>query len=247
MSFILEAIKKSEERRQKEDPIGSRKRILNLGESSQRRWPFWLLLALLPAALLAGWWLGRSPQPSLQAATKQTTPIRQTTETQMAIRSAVQTKENQAVPDIFSRQTGLTEATAGKDKTTPAKVEKTQKKTVSQGSLSAPPMQAPVPRQPLERATISQQPAVPAAQKPKGLEPPTYEELPWTIQERLPRLNISLHFFSTTPTRRIVRINGRLLHEGESISEDLSIHEITDTATILRYQGQLFRIEGPGG
>jgi len=58
MSFILDALKKSEERRRLlEETRKPRQKILDLTWPGTRRWPAWLLLTLLLAALAFGWWL----------------------------------------------------------------------------------------------------------------------------------------------------------------------------------------------
>jgi general secretion pathway protein B len=76
---------------------------------------------------------------------------------------------------------------------------------------------------------------------------PVYADLSRELRRRLPDLTISLHFFSANPARRMVRINNRLLYEGEAVTDGLVVHEITPTSTVFDYQGLLFEIRGPGG
>lgn len=68
MSFILDALKKSEDRRRLEE--AGRKpthKTLDLGRPGARRWPSWLFVAVLAVALAGGWWLrGASPPPAAE-------------------------------------------------------------------------------------------------------------------------------------------------------------------------------------
>jgi hypothetical protein len=68
MSFILDALKKSEDRRRLEE--AGRKpthTTLDLGRPGARRWPSWLFVAVLAVALAGGWWLrGASLPPAAE-------------------------------------------------------------------------------------------------------------------------------------------------------------------------------------
>ncbi|MDA3903918.1 MAG: general secretion pathway protein GspB [Desulfuromusa sp.] len=94
-----------------------------------------------------------------------------------------------------------------------------------------------------------------AAQKPsaqakteKAVNPiQNYSELPFLIKQKLPQLEISLHFYNSKPARRIVRINGKILHENDSIKDGLIVQEIKSTTTVLNLDGYLFELNAPGG
>jgi general secretion pathway protein B len=60
-------------------------------------------------------------------------------------------------------------------------------------------------------------------------------------------LKISLHFYNSSPERRLVRINGKILHEDDRIDHALSVEEITPRSTILNFDGYLFELDAPGG
>lgn len=56
----------------------------------------------------------------------------------------------------------------------------------------------------------------------------------------LPELAIDLHIFTDDPTRRAVFINGRRYTQGDSIVEGPRVEEITRDGAVLNYRGQRF-------
>ena len=58
----------------------------------------------------------------------------------------------------------------------------------------------------------------------------------------MPRLAMSMHYYISDPARRMVRINNLLLHEGDWISNDLQVVEITATGATLDLLGKLFEM-----
>jgi hypothetical protein len=66
-------------------------------------------------------------------------------------------------------------------------------------------------------------------------------DLPLTLQQEIPMMSISVHAYSGTPEKRLVRINDHLLHEGESLTPDLRLEQITPDGMIFSYKKYLFR------
>jgi len=48
-----------------------------------------------------------------------------------------------------------------------------------------------------------------------------------------PGLSLSLHYYTTEPQRRMVRINGTLFHVGEAVSEDVVVGDILPEGVLL--------------
>lgn len=256
MSFILDALKKSEERRRQEDTTGSGKHIFIQGRSGQRRWPLWLLMALLPTALFLGWWLGRTPQPPAPVEIARTNSAVHRPSSSPApppvTGNAALTKTEPAASGQPTQSTGQELQIAGNTRNEPLPVELPPTATIAP---IPEPVRAPVPV-PVQKPSRTSPPGKQLTSSPQitaapeiemHTSLPTYAELSRETRQRLPRLEITLHFFSNDPVRRMVRINGRLLHEGETIADGLTIHEITSTATVLDYQGLLFELNSTGG
>ncbi len=222
MSFILDALRKSEERRQSAGLATNGSRILSFpaGPRSGSSFPWaWLLLLLLPAALLIGWWLGRTPPANTPAT------VPQTSQETVAL----------AVPD----------QPAAQESSAPPKAA-TAPQAAAPEQISPQQLVAPIPAPP-DTATAASKPA---PQRQIGVAKPAgetliidYSELSVATRKRLPKLEMSLHFYSPDPARRIVRLNGQLLHEGESLQEGPRVRQITATAVILSADGTNFRIK----
>ncbi|OIO72405.1 MAG: hypothetical protein AUJ57_05900 [Zetaproteobacteria bacterium CG1_02_53_45] len=71
---------------------------------------------------------------------------------------------------------------------------------------------------------------------------PSRYELPVTVQNALPEIKIEGHIYDSDPARRMVFVNGSVRKEKQSIAKNLTLEEITPNGVILSYQGSLFHI-----
>lgn len=69
------------------------------------------------------------------------------------------------------------------------------------------------------------------------------DQLSPLIQDQLPSLSFSAHLYASDPQERWVRVNGRRLEEGDSITSDLSIEEISSDTVLLNFRGQRFTMK----
>ena len=69
-------------------------------------------------------------------------------------------------------------------------------------------------------------------------------ELPLSVQQELPNISVTGHIYSNNPTSRIVNINGQIIREGETVTAGLKLEEITEYGVILNYKGYRFTIKG---
>jgi general secretion pathway protein B len=91
---------------------------------------------------------------------------------------------------------------------------------------------APVPEQPPGTATADAAPAQNVI---------SLVELPLSLQQELPPMTISVHAYSGRPGDRLVGINNRMLREGEYVVPGLKLEQITPDGMILSYKGYRFR------
>lgn len=66
-------------------------------------------------------------------------------------------------------------------------------------------------------------------------------ELPASIQQEIPAISISFHVYSRNPKDRRVMINGTMAEQGETLAPGLSLDEITPDGVILGYKEYRFR------
>ena len=66
-------------------------------------------------------------------------------------------------------------------------------------------------------------------------------DLPLSVQQELPAMTISFHVYSGDSEKRLVGINNRMLREGEHVVPGLKLEQITPDGMILGYKGYSFR------
>ena len=70
------------------------------------------------------------------------------------------------------------------------------------------------------------------------------EQLPLPILRDLPELLVSIHAYNPNPERRFIRLNRTKYREGERISEELWLQEITPDGATFRFRDTVFAISG---
>ncbi len=64
--------------------------------------------------------------------------------------------------------------------------------------------------------------------------------LDMTLQRQLPKLRFEAHVYATQPSQRWVKVNGKSLQEGQWITADVRLREITPQYVLLEFGQQLF-------
>jgi general secretion pathway protein B len=248
MSFILDALKKSETDRQRQaSPALFEVKVA----APRRKFPLWAVgLAVLLAVnmLVLVWLLLRRPEtsgaPLAQAAPPPaiaqpmaangappgmvTVPATVTlpTTVNIPIGSAPSVNVNSAPP-----QAGV----VGPGTTPPLPEE-----PVLQGQEPSVP---PDYDQNDYRPAITAQQAGEIAAKRRNGELPTRDEV-LAQGNPLPDLRLDLHVYAVNPAERFVFINMRKLREGDSLPEGVRVDEITTNGVELSYRGKRFAIAG---
>jgi general secretion pathway protein B len=235
MSYILEGLKKLEQKRQQEKGSPD---LLTFQTGSPHKaekrplWPYLLFAVLLLNAGAIIWWVtpwrstGRNApvqQPAIQQGTSTTT-----------VAAPVETKgQSNTSPVKGPQQSKVTSVL-------PAGAEKKETKEPSR----SPVKESPVSRQSPVVASASLDPH----QSSTKSKPPTdgrvmkLNEVPSEIRNSLPMLKMSAHFYSSDKQTRFARINDRILHEGEALSEGLKVDEINPGGAVFSYKGYRFLV-----
>ena len=259
MSYILDALRKSEQQRQ----LGAAPGLLTVHLTPEATQPAFLMYGLIAATLMAagvaiGWWRpwqqtqGFSAAEIVTAETRESRP-RPLPEplpvlpeiTPKPKREKPVQKSPTAVNPVPSP--GLAHARQGTDLRAKAAAE--TRKLLPQTVAAIPEKTATPGREvanmpAVEKAVTSSQDkpanAAPAdaAQQQKVI---SMAELPPVIQQELPAMSIPLHTYSSTPKERIVGINDRLLQEGDYVAPGVKLEEIAPDSVIFSYKKYLFR------
>jgi len=262
MSFILEALKKSEKKHD-ESAVPNLHTVHGSAPPPRRKrpvWPYLLATALLLNAGILLWFLvPRSEPPAAPAQTVAAEPI------QEAPAAAVTPVKEPPMPAPVSpptqaAQPANTVPVVSSVKTVPAvssveppvvtiRVETTaspSQPVATQASVDVPvSVSAPAAVAPRQAAPVV--PAGPAAPPPAESwrdERPIYDltDLPYQVQSRLPELHVSVYAYSDNPESRLVRVNNRILREGSYLEEGLLLDEITPVGMIFAFEGYRFLV-----
>jgi general secretion pathway protein B len=232
MSFILDALRKSEQERQQGSvPIIS-SMPLALARPRLPKWALAIMVALsIALAAVAGlWWQTRAP------ATQEARMSRAPAEAEPAQleRSAVPPTGPGAAERVSAPATALPASDLPPIGTRPA---------AARVAPAAAPLAAPadgVTIAPLTPATPSIGPAARSGSQPSVASlPPTRAELLARGIE-IPPLELQLHVYAPIASQRFVFINGAKLTEGEALANGPAVVEITSDGVVLRQAGTDF-------
>jgi general secretion pathway protein B len=213
MSFILDALKKSETDRQQQGGAEFAALPVSPRAASVPRW-LWIvgLLLTINLVVLVGLLLRADSPP-----TPATRPVVEQTHPTPITESASQPSFEQQVAAAKKR---LPE----------------QQSTVEVQATGAADKVPDVATPDLQAVLISQNPsAVPASDRY-----PTLQEVRASGKIQLPDLHLDIHVYSATPKDRFVFINMSKLREGSRLDEGPVIEEITPDGVVLEHQGQHF-------
>ncbi|MBI5099522.1 MAG: general secretion pathway protein GspB [Nitrospirae bacterium] len=260
MSFILDALKKLEQKRQRGSVPDLMTVHVPFPQEPKKRliWPYFVLGALILNAIILTAWL--HPWESI----KQNVAAKSVSIQQQKSISAEPSRQSINNRPSYATKRNTDSESAGADKMSLPRTEKPVKevqqtlqipaKTIHQNS--APDSKTPpgINIQETSSGKTSGQQLSKDDYSPSTLQPSDtgktiagkavteLGDLPSAIQSELTPLSIFGHIYSDSPSARMVNINGQILREGETVRKNLRIEEITETGVIFSYQGTRFRI-----
>jgi general secretion pathway protein B len=245
MSYILDAIRKSDMQRQR----GAAPTLLTSHEpsaASRRAMPvvYGILGAVLLIVGVAIGWL--RPWQAAPAPTNIASNV--------AAAPAAEPAPLPSMPPELLRRVEH-EPVAAKSATPPASVPGKAAPVPAATPIATPaPSQAvalPAPAPAAPAATAIAPAPVPAIVVPGTAKPASepapesriisFAELPPNIRDEIPRMSIAVHAYSKEPRNRLVTIDNRLLHEGDDAGSGIRLEQITPDGMVFDYKGYRFR------
>lgn len=230
MSYILDALKKSDQQRQRGATPTLSAAQVTVAAPKQLVSVYYILIAavLLCAGIAIGWlrpWQPKQPDHAVEtiAAVPTITPSNQDTP-----------KNLSAAPEPVRNMGPTSSASnpASDVQITPQMAAIQTETAVPIVSMNSAVVAVPVP--------ISKKPASSPDAAPEQ-KVTVMDALPLSIQQEIPAMTIQLHSYSSNPVNSLVSINSRLLKEGDFLSAGLKLEQITPDGVILSYKGYIFR------
>ena len=225
MSYILDALKKSEQERGRGDIPGVQtvhSSSLNYHGQKKAYWPYLLIVAVLLNLIAIVYFIVDK---------EQTAPAEVTTQPVTATGLAVQPMDHdntmaQAVPEQTSvTTTTIDSSIKSDDEPGTAETSSPAEQAIAPGTKEAEPATKPVTR------------PTPVVAEKRVIE---FYELPASIKQQLPAIIISAHVYSSNPLQRSIVINNNFMEEGEYVIDDLRLHEITPDGAIFDFRDTRF-------
>lgn len=74
---------------------------------------------------------------------------------------------------------------------------------------------------------------------------PLLQQMPLEFQHALPPLAVTIHVYAPDPSQRILFINNREYHQGGQIAGGIRVEDIVPDGVVLSYQGERFKLSRP--
>jgi general secretion pathway protein B len=91
----------------------------------------------------------------------------------------------------------------------------------------------------------SVEPATVTTVPPVSDDVPLLQQMSMDFQHALPPSRVSIHVYAPDPSHRILFINNRQYHQGDRIDGDVRVEEIVPDGVILSYHGERFKLGRP--
>ncbi len=121
-------------------------------------------------------------------------------------------------------------------------------KAVSPGAAvpesSGPRIAATAPASPETSATSTPTGPQPVAEDRSQLF--LWQELPVEIRRAVVDYQLSMHYYAPQPSSRLIRLNGQLLREGQSLPDGTRVLQIREDGVVLQRGGTRFLMPGGG-
>ncbi|HHJ35173.1 MAG TPA: hypothetical protein ENJ87_05350 [Gammaproteobacteria bacterium] len=228
MSYILDALKKSEQQRGHgniPDVQTVHSSSLNYRDEKRAYWPYILIVAIiLNISAVIYFIIDRDAGPEHITAVESISH-------DIADKKISSVTQIPSAPEVVRNKPAIIPGVPEKapvENSTPAqpRTPSPKKKRVAGNSISEKPEKP--------------EPTVTGSNEKVYDDIVEYYDLPESTQRELPTITISAHVYSSNPQQRSIVINNKFLEEGDYVLDDLILLEITTDGGIFNYHGTNF-------
>jgi general secretion pathway protein B len=238
MSYILDALRKSERERRRgsiPDPLTVQEPLPH--EKRKRAvWPFVIMAALLINAVIFGLWFG--------SRYSQKAPVTQEEANQKKYDLQQVNNQPQSVSEIKDEQQHILNKNMTHTGKSPSNILNSQEHRKSQEHLVR---QGEETNHDITRISPGNTMSAPETEIPPPDKTKLYSlnELPSSVRQKLPDFSLSVFLYADEPDARMVRVNGNRMKEGQYLTTGLKLEEIIPDGVIFSYMHYRFRIGIP--
>lgn len=248
MSYILDALRKSEkERKKKEIPDLLSVPEMDISIKKKRNvWTYGIIFSFLVIIVFIGYRyvldLGKNKAGSLQSI------IKNDSVSKFVKNEIHEEKVDKDIQKVGLSKSNINNVIENSGVTKKKDLDKKLDKSNTIGEYKSQNGDKPYPGTRLEAAvdeTKKEDKNVEAEEseiKPEKDRIYSFNELPIQIVKKLPQLRISILLYSDEPSSRMVRINGYTLREGQTLLNDIVVEKILNDGVILNYHDFKFKI-----
>lgn len=243
MSYILDALKKSESERQSQDlpdlnAIHERPQLQPV--KKRKMWPF-ILIVIIVLNVAGFWFVWQRTPPlnttaSMPTKTPPTSAVLEGSASQATIANAVVAQQQRA--DIIVTPLGIQQAEQANEPVLQQQEAAALALSTTNEILITP--QDVYRKSPSASIGTGQEPLI----ERRSLDQPVKKitALPTNIQRQIPDLRFSSHLYADDDSFRMVNINGNMFHEGDFIAEGIRLEQISEEGVVLNYLHYTFEI-----
>ena len=256
MSYILDALKKSEKERMRKsapDILSVQETILH-EKKKNNIWRYLIIVALFANIFIFGYWLfysgynGISLRKNYLDNTKTNNIYSQKVEPPSASNNNKADTTKQIAPDNLSFSIANKKSNII-DKSITTQSNESKHKLENTRIQSLKNEKKETQKIPDKENLSNHEKSIVRHSLPVNKEPImdtnklySINELPSPLKESLPPINMTIFMYSDDPASRMVRINGQTLREGQNISEDVKLEEIRADGIIISYKNYKMHI-----
>lgn len=258
MSYILDALRRAQAERGRGSVPGlhtpaSPVAVPTVQRAAPARGLPWMVLAALAGvgAAAGAWWLVRAPSATVAAVVPAPAPA---IPAPAAPASAVPAQGAAPLPETAPATTPAPTPTptpaptpappparAPASASAPASKPTPERSARAEAPAPRPERSAPAPAAPARAPAPRAAPPAPAPQESTGTVF-AQADLPASVREQLPTLQLAGVTYSSNPVYRMVIVNGQVLHEGDTAAPGLVLERIEPARTVWAFRGYRYAL-----
>lgn len=258
MSYILNALRKSDRERQVTQQVTNR--IFEpepARRQSQVRWVAGIVIVNLIAIVSLFWYVTKPAEHTATMETAIAPPASIISEPRSAD-SLARVEKPRPESSLERKTTSIAELSSGDVSPKPQspatlKPEKPLHEVsepVRSVQEQKPPSaaEAPAPVKPIPAPVMTPRPVatVPPEPKPeRANDIPWLREMPFEFRRTVPKININVFVYANDPSDRFVLIDMVKYRPGQNTNDGVGIVEIKQDGLVVRYDGRIFKVERP--